>query len=360
METSTRRIYFDDWNVFAQSFWLKSMPLIQYNYTGSQGPCGQREFYMPSSSYAHVDQKMYCLRDYDSAGNPEILGYTQAFKRESGSDFRYKSYTFRIYGEIRNTAFYHDYEPYPISYLDSASIRMTLWPYDEDGGYFLYQEQVKPSITLSNKIDTDHSTRYKVVGPRSYREYWDYEGDEKNFFEYSMPTRTIHFTQSDNSESNIGWMPVGVLAGKIIEPTRSCIYKQGEPAAGRAGQGFCKLDHKVLYYKIPIRTGIFETRLPTPPYNIVYNPGDIIIEETTPGTQNYRSYKCIQSDYNLEKFKSTERATHYTQIWQGLRENGYHETGLNDITEGHCPYGDAWDEYFEVATNEQIESHVMG
>lgn len=149
------------------------------------------------------------------------------------------------------------------------------------------------------------------------------------------------------------------MAGKIIEPTRSCIYKQGEPAAGRAGQGFCKLDHKVLYYKIPIQTATFDSQMPNPPYNVIYNPGDIIIEETTPGTENYRSYKCIRSDYNLKKFKSlAERPLYYTQIWQGLREYGYHKSGLNDITDGHCPYGNAWIEYFEVATNEQIESYV--
>ena len=152
-----------------------------------------------------------------------------------------------------------------------------------------------------------------------------------------------------------------VLAGKVIEATRSCIYKQGDLVAGRAGQGFCKKDHKVLYYKIPISTGTY-SQLPTAPYNIVYHPGDIVIEEIPPvASKNYRAFKCLQDDYNLEKFKSlSERPIYYTQIWQGLKENGYQDSGFNDETEGHCPYGEAWDEYFDAATDEQIEAYVMG
>jgi hypothetical protein len=53
----------------------------------------------------------------------------------------------------------------------------------------------------------------------------------------------------EGNNGNLGFMPVAFLAGKVIEATRSCIYKQGEIVAGRAGQGFCKQDHKVLYYK---------------------------------------------------------------------------------------------------------------
>ncbi|MFI4912424.1 MAG: hypothetical protein ACIAQZ_12225 [Sedimentisphaeraceae bacterium JB056] len=351
-QTSARQIYFDNGHVFNESFWLKSVPLIAYNYTA-----GQREAYMPSRAYAHVDQKMYCLRDEDSAGNPKILGYMQAFKRDDGNDFRYLSYRLQLQAEIKKSVFTHDYEGYPISYLNSASVQLTLWPYDADGNFTEHQNSVKPALTLSNYIDNDHSYDYRIVGPRYYREYWNHEGDDKSFFEYSKPIKSVAFTQSDSSQSNIAWTPIAILVGKLIEPARSCIYKQGDLIAAREFQGFCKLDHKVLYYKIPIKTGTWDSQLPTAPYNIVYNPGDIIVEEITDGSENYRSYKCIQADYNLEKFKSdSERPFYYIQIWQGLRD--YDVSGLDDITEGHCPYGSLWNEYFDASTDEQIEDYV--
>ena len=173
-QISAKRIYFDNGYVFASPLWLKSMPLVQAGYSG-----GFRDFYLPAKSYAHVEQKMYCLRDYDSDGNPKILGFMQGFKRDVGDEFRYKSYKCRVQGQILNSLYNHNYNPYPISYLDSAYLTDSLWPYDADGNYKEYQSTIAPALNLSNYIDNNHSFDYKIVGPSYYQESWQYRLDYK-------------------------------------------------------------------------------------------------------------------------------------------------------------------------------------